>query len=229
MTKSYYANHKNSVAKNTNAGKKHPATNLNHQNQNVLPIKDTNILLEVEKHLKDDFELGMRNYTIFQTGKATLLRVSDVLNLKKSDVYDSQGHVKRNAHTKDIKTGKNNVLYLKPITKDLEDYYDWLQKTQNKSLLDSLWLFPSQKDPTRPLSTHRFYVIMQKVGKTLGISYLGTHTMRKTGAYRVYVQSGYNIALVMRLLNHSSEEMTLKYLGLDRVSIESMLDKVNFS
>lgn len=229
MTKSYYSNHKKSVAKNTNAGKKHPATNLNHQNQNVLPIKDTNILLEVEKHLKDDFELGMRNYTIFQTGKATLLRVSDVLNLKKSDVYDSQGHVKRNAHTRDIKTGKLNTLYLKPITRDLEDYYRWLQKPQNRALFDSLWLFPSQKDPRKPISTHRFYVIMQKVGETLRISYLGTHTMRKTGAYRVYVQSGYNIALVMRLLNHSSEEMTLKYLGLDRVSIESMLDKVNFS
>lgn len=28
--------------------------------------------------------------------------------------------------------------------------------------------------------------------------------MRKTGAYRVYTQSNYNIGLVMHLLNHSS-------------------------
>ena len=39
--------------------------------------------------------------------------------------------------------------------------------------------------------------------------------MRKTGAYRVYTQSNYNIGLVMHLLNHSSEAMTLTYLGLD--------------
>ena len=38
--------------------------------------------------------------------------------------------------------------------------------------------------------------------------------MRKTGAYRVYTQSNYNIGLVMHLLNHSSEAMTLTYLGL---------------
>ena len=52
--------------------------------------------------------------------------------------------------------------------------------------------------------------------------------MRKTGAYRVYVQSNYDIGLVMSLLNHSSQAMTLKYLGLDQVSREQMLDEVKF-
>ena len=46
--------------------------------------------------------------------------------------------------------------------------------------------------------------------------------MRKTGAYRVYTQSNYNIGLVMNLLNHSSEAMTLTYLGLDQASRETM-------
>ena len=50
--------------------------------------------------------------------------------------------------------------------------------------------------------------------------------MRKTGAYRVYTQSNYNIGLVMHLLNHSSEAMTLTYLGLDQASRETMLDKL---
>lgn len=69
---------------------------------------------------------------------------------------------------------------------------------------------------------------MQKVGELLDISYLGTHTMRKTGAYRVYVQSNYNIGLVMKLLNHSSEQVTLNYLGLDQVTRENLLDKIDF-
>lgn len=69
---------------------------------------------------------------------------------------------------------------------------------------------------------------MHKVGDLLGINYLGTHTMRKTGAYRVYVQSNYNIGLVMGLLNHSSEAMTLRYLGLDAESERNMLNKINF-
>lgn len=52
---------------------------------------------------------------------------------------------------------------------------------------------------------------------------LGTHTMRKTGAYRVYMQLNYNIGLVMHLLDHFSEAMTLTYLGLDQASRETML------
>lgn len=52
--------------------------------------------------------------------------------------------------------------------------------------------------------------------------------MRKTGAYRVYTQSNYNIGLVMNLLNHSSEAMTLAYLGLDQASQENMLGQTNF-
>lgn len=51
---------------------------------------------------------------------------------------------------------------------------------------------------------------------------------RKTGAYRVYTQSNYNIGLVMHLLNHSSEAMTLAYLGLDQASQETMLDQIDF-
>ncbi|MGL5687962.1 MAG: site-specific integrase, partial [Weissella cibaria] len=55
--------------------------------QIVLPIKDSNVLKMVQDTLLDSFRAGRRNYTIFQVGKATLLRVSDVMTLKKSDVY----------------------------------------------------------------------------------------------------------------------------------------------
>ena len=40
----------------------------------------------VQDTLLDSFRAGRRNYTIFQVGKATLLRVSDVMKLKKTDV-----------------------------------------------------------------------------------------------------------------------------------------------
>ena len=50
--------------------------------QIVLPIKDSNILKMVQDTLLDSFRAGRRNYTIFQVGKATLLRVSDVMKLK---------------------------------------------------------------------------------------------------------------------------------------------------
>lgn len=178
--------------------------------QLVLPIKDSNVLTSVQETLLDSFRAGRRNYTIFQLGKATLLRVSDVMQLKKVDVFNADGTIKQNTFIHDRKTGKANTLYLKPVHADLLSYYDWLQQ-QN---LISEWLFPSLQSPERHITEKQFYKVMAKVGDLLGINYLGTHTMRKTGAYRVYMQSNYNIGLVMQLLNHSSEAMTLTYLGL---------------
>lgn len=192
--------------------------------QVVLPIKDSNVLTSVQETLLDSFRAGRRNYTIFQLGKATLLRVSDVMRLKKADVFNSDGTIKQNTFIHDQKTGKANTLYLKPVHADLLAYYDWLQQ-QN---LISEWLFPSLQHPERHITEKQFYKIMAKVGDLLGINYLGTHTMRKTGAYRVYMQSNYNIGLVMQLLNHSSEAMTLTYLGLDQASRETILDQINF-
>ena len=192
--------------------------------QLVLPIKDSNILHEVQDTLLNNFRYGRRNYTIFQVGKATLLRVSDVLALRRNEIFNDDGTIKKNAYIRDKKTDKPNTLYLKPVNQDLIDYLQWL----NENKIQSDWLFPSIKHPDRHITEKQYYKVMAKTGDLLGINYLGTHTMRKTGAYRVYTQTHYNIGLVMSLLNHSSEDMTLKYLGLDQVSREQMLDKVSF-
>lgn len=192
--------------------------------QTVLPIKDSNVLQEVKDTLLLNFKYGRRNYTIFQVGKATLLRVSDVLALRMADVFTADGRVKNSAFIHDKKTGKPNTLYLKPVTQDLEIYYRWLQDQG----LHSEWLFPSTTHPDRHITEKQYYKIMHKTGELLSIGYLGTHTMRKTGAYRVYEQSGHNIGLVMKLLNHSSEAMTLAYLGLDQESRERILDNIDF-
>ena len=192
--------------------------------QLVLPIKDSNVLHEVEDTLLNNFKYGRRNYTIFQVGKATLLRVSDVLALRRAEIFKNDGAINKNAYIRDKKTNKPNILYLKPVKQDLIDYFQWLTKNN----IQSEWLFPSIKNPNRHITEKQYYKVMAKTGDLLGINYLGTHTMRKTGAYRVYTQTHYNIGLVMSLLNHSSEAMTLKYLGLDQVSREQMLDKVSF-
>lgn len=164
----------------------------------------------------NNFKAGRRSYTIFQVGKATLLRVSDVLALRRTEIFNDDETVVKNAYIRDKKTGRPNILYLKPVKQDLLTYFQWL----NQQNLHSDWLFPSIQHPNRHITEKQFYKIIAKTGDLLGIDYLGTHTMRKTGAYRVYTQNHYNIGLVMSLLKHSSEAMTLKYLGLDQVSRE---------
>ena len=192
--------------------------------QKVLPIKDTEILHEVEETLLHNFKFGRRNYTIFKVGLVTMLRVSDLLALRRNEIFETDGSIKSNAYIIDQKTGKHNVLYLKPAFNELTIYSYWL----NQNYPNSEWLFPSSQHPTQHVSIKQFYKVIRHVGDLLGIDYLGTHTMRKTGAYRVYVQSNYDIGLVMSLLNHSSQAMTLRYLGLDQVSKEKKLDQIKF-
>lgn len=76
--------------------------------QVVLPIKDSNVLKEVQDTLLNNFKAGRRNYTVFQVGKATLLRVSDVMRLKQTDIFNPDGSIKQNAFIHDRKTGKPN-------------------------------------------------------------------------------------------------------------------------
>lgn len=192
--------------------------------QKVLPIKDTEILHEVEDALLHNFKFGRRNFMIFKLGLVTMLRVSDLLALRRNEVFNDDGSIKSNAFTVDQKTGKHNILYLKPAFNDLAIYYRWL----NENYPESEWLFPSSQHLQKHVSIKQYYKVMKRVGGLLNIDYLGTHTMRKTGAYRVYVQSNYDIALVMELLNHSSQKMTLRYLGLDQISKEKKLDQIKF-
>lgn len=192
--------------------------------QKVLPIKDTEVLHDVEDTLLHNFKFGRRNYTIFKLGLVTMLRISDLLALRRSEVFEPDGVIKKNAYIVDKKTKKHNILYLKPAIYDLSLYIQWL----NENYPESEWLFPSSEHPEKHVSIKQYYKVLKKVGELLNIDYLGTHSMRKTGAYRVYVQSNYDIGLVMSLLNHSSQAMTLRYLGLDQVSKEKKLDLIRF-
>ncbi|KRL32705.1 tyrosine recombinase [Liquorilactobacillus uvarum DSM 19971] len=125
--------------------------------QIVLPIKDSNVLKEVQDTLLNNFKAGRRNYTIFQVGKATLLRVSDVMCLKQADIFNPDGSIKQNAFIHDRKTGKPNTLYLKPVQTELLLYRQWLLDHK----LESEWLFPSIQHPERHITEKQFYKIMR--------------------------------------------------------------------
>lgn len=185
----------------------------------VLPITNIEILKQVENALLNHFKYGIRNYTIFQVGKVTLLRVSDVLNLRYHDVFDEQGKVKLNAYL-----DSSTALYLDPLEVDLVRYRLWRETHR----INSMWLFPSMQNQQKSLSPHQYYKIMQKVGDLLDLDYLGTDTMRKTGAYQIYQQTHHNITFVMKLLNYTSEKRTLTYLGLDDINQQTLLDTIDF-
>lgn len=185
----------------------------------ILPIKNNQVLKQVEDALLYKFNYGTRNHMIFQVGKVTLLRVSDVLNLHYHDIFNEQGKVKLNTYLDSL-----TALYLDPLEVDLVRYRLWRETHQ----INSMWLFPSMQNQQKHLSQHQYYKIMQKVGDLLNLDYLGTDTMRKTGAYQIYQQTHHNIDFVMKLLNYTSEKRTLTYLGLDDINQQTLLDTIDF-
>ena len=192
--------------------------------QIVLPVKDQQVQRLIEQTLLNGSKAGRRNYTIWRVGVKTMLRVSDVLNLRKADVFNPDGTVVSELRTTDIKTGKVNRPFIAKAALELERYHDWLDEQG----IVSEWLFPSLEDHNKAISTKMFYKVMRQTGDLLNVPYLGTHSMRKTGAYQAYEQSGHDIAFVMMLLNHSSQAMTLKYLGLDRETLNEKMAGLDF-
>ncbi|MDR7678626.1 tyrosine-type recombinase/integrase (plasmid) [Lactiplantibacillus plantarum] len=199
------------------------------QTQKVYPIKDKQVLNKFQDCLLDNKITGMRDYTVWQVGKTTLLRAGDVLSLSKEDVYETNGLPRKSIIIHDHKTGKINTLYLKPVENDLLKYKIWL----DTNAPNSKWLFPSvgcsgkTDDDVQHLTVKGYYNILFHVADLLGLDYIGTHSMRKTGAYIVYEQTK-NLALVQKMLNHTSPVTTLRYLGLDEESKQEILDGIDF-
>ena len=57
----------------------------------------------------------------------------------------------------------------------------------------------------------------------LGFEGISTHSFRKWYATEIYKNSGYDIALVQRLLQHSSAATTQRYIGMEPQRIEKAI------
>ncbi|MGG5336377.1 tyrosine-type recombinase/integrase [Enterococcus sp. AZ154] len=179
---------------------------------NVKPIKNKETLIRFGKELKKG-KHGKRDYLIMAIGIKTGLRISDILNLK---VYD----VKNKTQTEiiEIKTGKRRTLHLKSLTSNIIDYLN----TEHDG--ESEWLFPSPSDISRHLASHQYYKILQKIADNLGLDYIGTHTLRKTFSYFFLKQNKGDIVTLMKILNHSSQAVTLRYAGIEEEDIKAKLE-----
>lgn len=228
--------------------------------KDVRPIKNLGSCKTLLTYLKNDGNFNTRDYVIFKLGMSCVLRISDLIHLRYSDVFTETGRVKKNLQITEIKTGKEKNMPLKHVQADLIEYKRALDKFmdnlpdkylrplkstemetvgtgKNKREIkkNQRWLFPSTQHPTQHISVNTFYRVMKLAQDSTGIQHLGTHTPRKTGAYIMYrgnfddvlkahnMQPRNDIALAMRVLNHSSESATLHYLGLEQENLEKMI------
>lgn len=151
-----------------------------------------------------------RNKLLFIVGINTSLRISDILGLTR-EMFDGN-----HLTITEKKTGKRKSIRIN----------DALRSVIEELAPDSGYLFPSQKGD-KPISRVQAWRILNDATKRAGLSIaFGTHTLRKTFAFFAY-ESGVDLALLMRVLNHSSQRETLRYIGIEQETIDDVYISVN--
>jgi len=175
----------------------------------VQPIRSKEKLEEMKDELR---KKGTRDYMMFYTGINTGLRISDLIKLNRDDIRNQDGSMKSHISIMEKKTKKPKMF---PITNGL--YAELERYTRN--MMPGEYLFKSQKGDNKPLGTSQAYRIIVEAGSNIGITNIGTHTMRKTFGYHHY-QQFHDVALLQEIFNHSSPTITLRYIGISQDEID---------
>ena len=187
----------------------------------VQPIKDLGKIAAIKEILRATPIYGLRNEALFITGINTALRVSDLIALTIGDILDNQGGFRDAVMLKERKTDKNKEFPLNSsVKKALRAYLD-----TRGELIAAAPLFASQRN--KPLSRVRVWQILNDAAQKIGLEHIGTHTLRKTFGYHTFQKSNGNIALVQKLLNHSSSADTLRYIGIAQEELNAAYLELN--
>ena len=136
------------------------------------------------------------------------LRIEDILDLSlNSFIKDGERY---RLDIVEIKTKKKREFtVINDIYYFVKDYCDRHEINGNEKIF---------RTKTRNIQTY-----IQKVADYLGYENIGTHSFRKFFATQIYIKSGYNLILVQKLLQHSSPNVTQRYIGINSKQVEEAL------
>lgn len=189
------------------------------------PLKDKDSILDIQDYLKEKSE---RDYYLFVLGIATGYRAGDLVKLKVRDIKIalSNGYFEilegKKINSKSIK--KENI---KPRIVKVINNLEVLLKKYIRYKKDYEYLFPSRKGKNKHITVSHVSRILKNAGEEFGLKNITAHSMRKTYAYKIYLESNHDLLLVKEMLGHRSIEETKCYLGLDRETYDKFSDSLN--
>jgi integrase len=137
------------------------------------------------------------------------LRISDILKLRLQDIV-KDGERYRLAITEQ-KTGKARIFTV-PLA-----LYQFIRcYCMDHDIPADAIIFP--------ITERAVQKQLKIVCDYLDISGVSTHSFRKFYATEIYKESGYNIALVQQLLQHSSAAITQRYIGIQQQEVERAIE-----
>jgi len=136
------------------------------------------------------------------------LRISDCINLKLSDIVKDAGRYRLNIAEK--KTGKKREFTIP------EEVYNYILR-----YMLEMGIKPNQRlfsIGVRAVQKH-----LKITADYLGLEGIGTHSLRKFFCTQIYNNNQFNIELCRVLMQHSSNLVTQRYIGLQPQLVEQAL------
>ena len=190
--------------------------------KNIRKLPDTLAYEEIEKIIgvidlsKPE---GERNRAIFETLYSCGLRVSELVNLKISNLYLEVGYIKV--------TGKGEKERLVPIGSDAIKYIGMY----NNFIRNKITIKPGQEDILflnrrgSKLTRVMIFLILKELAKKAGITKnISPHTFRHSFATHL-VEGGADLRAIQEMLGHESITTTEIYTHLDREYLRTTLQQ----
>ncbi len=190
--------------------------------QKTQPIKNKRDIQKLKQYYLDKHQV--RNFTLFTLGINTSLRIGDLLALKWGDVYDFESkqyfdHIR----LIEQKTGKSTQIAL---NREAVLSLKRLQKAAGEIQKDH-YIFQSREGQNRHIDRTQAFRIIRDAAKELQIGgVISCHSLRKTFGYHAW-KNGVPPALIMSIYNHSSIEITKRYLSIDQDDKDSVFLTLN--
>lgn len=137
------------------------------------------------------------------------LRISDIVKLRPCDIVNDGGRFRLSIVEQ--KTGKRRVFTVPLVIQQYIENYCLRNGIKHSELIF-------------PITTREVQKVLARVCDYLGYEGISTHSFRKWYATEIYRNNGYDIALVQRLLQHSSAAVTQRYIGIEPQRIEKAIE-----
>ena len=173
----------------------------------VMPIENRKMVGVIGDYLRERNE---RDYL----GR----RISDILQYR---VRDLRG--KDRIAIAEQKTGETILLPINPhLQKIYRDFF--------KGKKDYEYAFRnSRSKQNTPISRIRVWQILNEAADAVGYKEsLSCHTLRKTFAYWLYMDTGGDIVMVQEVLGHADPSITRRYIGIDQQKKEKAINGLRF-
>lgn len=188
----------------------------------TLPIKSRETLERMKRYYKTE-KANPRNYTLIVLATNTALRIGDLLELKWKDLYSEEyRQFYTHLSIKEKKTEKHKIVLLNhAVTDSLKYLYD----TVHPGL--DCYVFQSRKGKNEHISRQQAYRIVCEAAKSAGMmEHISCHSLRKTFGYHAW-KNGASPAVLMKIYNHSSFQITQRYLGIEQEDMDQIYDTIN--